>query len=239
MRPTMPPLLIALVLAVLQACCAPTTTSDETAVYAVLVNRSFVSDPTTGRQYSQVVIEELTLGRAGTADLQSATERCDPRPNSATINDFRSRNGTYFGGFTPSGISSGLDGRRPLAPGLHFAVPHLLVSRRSVDEVLRNGGWEEFHRLYPDCSGLLCLSRVGFDPVVQPPPLLQARGQKSYSRTKARKRGLKRTICPSYSATAVERLSRRHSRATPVMKRKAWMRLRTKVSNEWLCVNLM
>ena len=49
-----------------------------------------------------------------------------------------------------------------LQPRFSFAIPYQLFEG-SLDAVLKQGGWDEYYRQYPESGGLIELSAVGFN----------------------------------------------------------------------------
>lgn len=49
-----------------------------------------------------------------------------------------------------------------LQPGFSFASPYQFFEG-SFDAVLKQGGWDEYYRRYPESGGLIVLSAVGFN----------------------------------------------------------------------------
>lgn len=122
--------------------------TEEYAVYSALLNEKMI-----GERTKLVVIKEETIavdlkddpvGR----DSKYVIERLSPL-SQATLDDYQTKNGES----------------RSLTRNFDLKVNYVLLSKTENDVIFKEGpgGWKAFYEKYPDSSGYVGFSRVGFN----------------------------------------------------------------------------
>jgi len=152
-----------LILGTLLSSCGTDNDTQEAEVYRAYINTNLPKDPNTQHPYDRVVISDMTSGFENPERLQNAIKKLSRSLHPETIKDLFTKNGKYWGGFSMSGFRNGLIGRRSLNSNLRFNIKHELISDAARDHIFGQGGWKMFYQQYPNCRGIVDLSRVGFD----------------------------------------------------------------------------
>lgn len=154
---------LTLILALSLYCCSATDGREEAAVYAVYINAHLISNPITHKPYSMIVIKDHSSGLENRDILEQEIKRLLPKPDPQTLKNFFARNARYFGGLSLESFRNGFFGRRRLNADIRFEIRHVLITDGTVGQIFGDGGWEEFNRRFPNCQGIVNLSRAGFN----------------------------------------------------------------------------
>lgn len=117
---------------------------EEYSVYSKLIANEFK-----GGEIKQVLIMDQT-GGVSQGLLELNLREWGITPDKETVDSFLARN----------------QESNPLKPNLDLALDYQLLSQEEVDEFQpqsESGGWDVFNEKYPDASGFLTLSKVGFN----------------------------------------------------------------------------
>jgi hypothetical protein len=119
----------------------PEIETEEYAVYSAMIQQN----PVGFNLGSSILIREQTV--AGLNTLEMALERA-PRLPAGLVDSYRSRNAALY----------------TLDPNLDVELDHALIPEEEFAEILRRGGsdWVKFYETYPEASGVVSFSRVGF-----------------------------------------------------------------------------
>jgi hypothetical protein len=120
----------------------PSIEAEEYAVYSALVQQN----PIGYNLGSSFVVREQTVADL---DMFERTLENVHRLPSSLVDSYRSRNAASY----------------TLSPNLDVEQDYVLMPQEEFDEIFRKGGsvWTRFQARYPEASGLVIFSRVGFD----------------------------------------------------------------------------
>lgn len=131
--------------------CGSTDSREEAALYENYINAHQAKDRS-GNMISRVVILDHTVGWEDRDPIEkAASELGVPK---AVIENWKHRN-------TPTTSSPTANMGHTINSLLSFSVPHILISEDALSQIVDAGGWDEFHRRYPN-SRYVAFSRVGF-----------------------------------------------------------------------------
>ncbi len=127
--------------------------TEEYAVYTALIETRFdlIATFREPDEVKLIVIEEYTSSHSETPEeLASTLQWVDEKLSGLqkeTIEDFKMKNAQPYL----------LEDRFNLKKKVAF------ISRKQMEEIFSNGGWNEFYQKYPFSQGIMTLSRVGFN----------------------------------------------------------------------------
>jgi hypothetical protein len=115
--------------------------TEEYAVYSAMIRQN----PIGYNLGSSILIRELTV--SGVDDLERALEHARPVP-ARLADSYRSRNAALYA----------------LQPNLDVELDYALMPEEEFEEIFSRGGsvWARFQDRYPEASGVVFFSRVGF-----------------------------------------------------------------------------
>jgi hypothetical protein len=119
----------------------PEIETEEYAVYSAMIQQN----PIGFDLGSSILIREQTV--SGLDDLERTLEEVRPLP-ARLVDSYRSRNAEVY----------------TLVPNLDVELDYALMPEEEFEKILRRGGsdWVRFHETYPEASGVVSFSRVGF-----------------------------------------------------------------------------
>jgi hypothetical protein len=146
----------------------PFNEREEAAVYRAYIDNYYTNIHYPDRQFdnrpfSSIMIFDKTSGFIHSFRDQQLIAKMSPRPEKRTIQGFLGRNDGNYPKSQLTEKNLRVIGRHPINPYLKFKLSHILITDAEIDQIFRNGGWEEFYRLYPNSRGLVSFSRVGFN----------------------------------------------------------------------------
>jgi hypothetical protein len=121
---------------------SPNIEAEEYAVYSALVQQN----PIGYNLGSSIVIREQTVSGADMLELTLENVHALP---ARLVDSYRSRNAASY----------------TLGPNLDVEQDYALMPEEEFDEIFRKGGpvWTRFQARYPEASGMVTFSRVGFN----------------------------------------------------------------------------
>jgi len=121
---------------------SPNIEAEEYAVYSALVRQN----PIGYNLGSSIVVREQTVADL---DMFERTLENVHRLPSSLVDSYRSRNAASY----------------TLSPNLDVEQDYALMPQEEFDEIFRKGGsvWTRFQARYPEASGMVTFSRVGFN----------------------------------------------------------------------------
>ncbi len=158
--------LIIVILAISSVRCESFHAREEAEVYRAYINGVYLKRPFSDsrfahKPFAKVVICDLTPGIS--FPYQEIISQMSIKPDGDTVESFLSRNGGNHPKSSDTGKVGNKVGRYPINREMKFDLPHVLISNKEIDRILNHGGWDDFYERYPDCRGIVWLSRVGFN----------------------------------------------------------------------------
>jgi hypothetical protein len=141
---------------------------EEAAVYRSFIDNYFLNWSFSKYQFGDkhiklLVVSNQTSGFMIPFSYQKDISRLSTKPDDETVKNFLERNDGYYPKAQLTEKTLKVIGRYPINPHIEFRIPHVLISDAERDQILDNGGWNEFFRRYPDSRGIEYFSRVGFN----------------------------------------------------------------------------